>query len=152
LGILLVALLGAFLAFTTGTAEACSKHVGPGNFAHSANIAHEGRHLAQVAAVVTTLKIFKAGHETGGAPCCAGGCHCCGVGCVNGCCAGGLAAIDVAGSNLVPTEGARPMPCRPQGILPRSSLRLIFDLLDFLPERASAPIRQSAPGALITLD
>ena len=106
LGILLVALLGAFLAFTTGAAEACSKHVGPGNFAHSANIAHEGRHLAQVRAVVTTLKIFKAGHETGGAPCCAGGCHCCGVGCVNGCCAGGLAAIDVAGSNLVPTEGA----------------------------------------------
>jgi hypothetical protein len=106
MGILLVALLGAFLVFTTGAAEACSKHVTSENFVHSAKIAQEGRHLAQVAAVVTTLKIFKAGHETGGAPCCAGGCHCCGVGCVNGCCAGGLAAIDVAGSNLVPTEGA----------------------------------------------
>jgi hypothetical protein len=104
LGTLLVALLGAFLVFTTGAAEACSKHVTSGNFVQSAKIAQEGRHLAQVA--VTTLKIFKAGHQKGGAPCCAGGCHYCGVGCVNGCCAGGLAAIDVTGSNLVPTEGA----------------------------------------------
>ena len=57
MGILLVALLGAFLVFTTGAAEACSKHVTSGNFVHSAKIAQEGRHLAQVAAVVTTLKI-----------------------------------------------------------------------------------------------
>jgi hypothetical protein len=95
LGILLAALLGAFLAFTTGTAEACSKHVGPGNFAHSTNIAHEGRHLAQVTAVATTLKPFKAGPEASGAARSGCGCHCSGTGCANGCCAACLGAIDV---------------------------------------------------------
>ena len=103
---MVLALLAALLTLTTGGAEACSKHVTSGNSAHWASIAHNARHLAQVTPPATVLKAPTTVPGTSGAPCCGGGCHCCGPGCVNGCCVGGLAAIDVAGSNLVSMEGA----------------------------------------------
>jgi hypothetical protein len=124
ISMLLAALFSAFLLFTPGGAEACSKHPASGNFTRLVSITHNGRHSAHATAAAAVLKQLKAGSETsGGVPGSAGGCHCCG-GCVNGCCAGCFAAIDVGDSSFVldaaaaayvlPTQGGfisfRPQP------------------------------------------